>query len=77
MKSEKVKITIETQPVETYLIEDVKHTFVFDNKYFSNCETIEEIRDFFYENLREDYVVNYIHIYTLDENNKQIEYLGE
>lgn len=81
MKEKIIKIVIECTPVENYL-KEVHHTFVFKGEYFDNCETIEEVRDKFYEGLRKDYVLEYIHIYIfLDQdrykNDEFIEYLGE
>jgi hypothetical protein len=64
---EYVSIKIECVPVESYL-QKVNHEFVFKGEFFEECETIEEIRDKFYLNLRNDYVVDYIHIFLYKMN---------
>ena len=73
---EEIKIIIETEVVELYL-NKVEKIFYFKPYCFEECETIEEIRDKFYNNLGEEYVLKHIDIYLLDKNKKQIEYLGE
>jgi len=76
-----VKVIIRTKPVEDYLIE-VKHVFMFKGEHFKGCETIEEVRDKFCDDLREDYVIEGIEVYLFN-NKKSIyddkfeEYLGE
>jgi len=81
MKIKIIKAIITITPVENYL-KEVKKEFVFDSSYFEKCETIEEIRDMFYEGLNDNYIVEYTEIYTYKtkkdyEKNKQYEYIGE
>ena len=77
---EYVKVVFSVTPVEPYLVSHSKE-FVFKGEHFSNCETIEEIRDMVLEDTSIDRI-EYIHIWTYknreDMNkDKQFDYLGE
>ena len=73
-----VKVIITKTPVETFLVE-VKKEFVFKGDYFEDCDTIEEIRDMFYDGLDEgsiDFLE--LSIYKKDyKNSKAFEILCE
>jgi len=56
-----VEINIETTPVESYL-NKVNHIFVFNMWFFKDCKNLEEIKNQFYQGLREDYIVEGIQI---------------
>lgn len=79
-KIQYVKIKIDKEPVEDFLLE-VKKEYIFVGDYFKDCENIEEIRDKFYKETQDENI-SYIHIYVYTSKNnldkdKFFEYLGE
>jgi hypothetical protein len=58
---ELVKVIITKTPVERFLKSVIKK-FVFYGYYFEDCETIEEVRDKFYQESED--VIDFIEIYT-------------
>lgn len=75
-----VKVTIEKEPIEPYLMSVVKE-IVFKGEFFKEQETIEEIRDYIYENIQEDRIEYFeVRTYVTEEQysrNEEAEYLGE
>lgn len=76
-----VKVIITNEVVEPFLI-SVKKEFVFYGEYFKECDTIEEIRDKFLEELNPENVVKYTKIFTYTNKTnlnkgKQYEYVGQ
>jgi len=65
MKIAKVKIVIDLDTYDDpFIVSKSKHLLI-RGEYFEGCETIEEIRDKFYETFNfKDEVVDYTSIYT-------------
>lgn len=62
-----VKIRFRKIPVEPFIVECNKE-FVMKGEHFDDCETIEEIRDKFYDETQDENI-EWIEVYTY--NNKQ------